>query len=137
MENVRKRINCRLISTEEEALRVKNLKRFNLFEKNLVGLHIQRTQIQLNKLIFLGQCILDDFKVLMTIFYYNIIIKKAGRENANFCFTDADSSCYKLKGFDIFEFMKIYKEQLDLSNYHKEHPLCCADNKNFIEKFQK
>ena len=44
MENVRNRINFRLISSEEEALRVKNLKRFTIFEKNLVGIHIKKTQ---------------------------------------------------------------------------------------------
>ena len=45
MENVRNRINFRLISTEEEAMRVKNLKRFTIFDKNLVGLHIQKQEI--------------------------------------------------------------------------------------------
>jgi hypothetical protein len=41
MENVRNRINFRLISTEDEAMRVKNLKRFTIFNENLVGVHIQ------------------------------------------------------------------------------------------------
>ena len=31
MENVRNRINFRLISTEDEAMRVKNLKKFTIF----------------------------------------------------------------------------------------------------------
>ena len=60
MENVRNRINFRLISTESEALRVKNLKRFTIFNNNLVGLHIQKTEVKLNKPIYLGQNILDD-----------------------------------------------------------------------------
>jgi hypothetical protein len=38
--------------TEEEALRVKNLKRFTIFEENLVGLHIQKRQVVLNKPIY-------------------------------------------------------------------------------------
>ena len=42
MENVRNRINFRLITTEDEALRVKNLKRFTIFNEKLVGLHIQK-----------------------------------------------------------------------------------------------
>jgi hypothetical protein len=57
MENVRNRINFRLISTEDEALRVKNLKRFTMFDDNLVGLHIHKTKVVLNKPIYLGQCI--------------------------------------------------------------------------------
>ena len=59
MENVRNRINFRLITTEDEAMRVKNLKRFTIFNKDLVGLHIQKTEIELNKPIYLGQNILD------------------------------------------------------------------------------
>ena len=136
MENVRNRINFRLISTEEEALRVKNLKRFTIFEENLVGLHIQKTQVILNKPIYLGQCILDDSKVLMANFHYNTVIKEAGRDKVNLCFTDTDSFCYEFKGFDIFDFMKNNKEHFDLSDYPKDHPLYCADNKKVIGKFK-
>jgi hypothetical protein len=49
MENVRKRINFRLINTEDQALRVKNMKRFTIFHDDLVGLHIQKTEVKLNK----------------------------------------------------------------------------------------
>ena len=136
MENVRNRINFRLISTEEEALRVKNLKRFTIFDNNLVGLHIQKTQVVLNKPIYLGQCILDDSKVLMSNFHYNTVIKNAGRQNVNLCFTDTDSFCYEFKRFDIFDFMKNNKEHFDLSDYPKDHPLYCPDNKKVIGKFK-
>ena len=136
MENVRNRINFRLITTEEEALRVKNMKRFTIFNDKLVGLHIQRKEIKLNKPIYLGQCILDDSKVLMSDFHYNTIIKNAGRENVNLCFTDTDSLCYNFKNFDIFEFMNANREHFDLSDYPKDHPLYCADNKKVIGKFK-
>ena len=136
LEDVRNRINFRLISTEEEALRVKNLKRFTIFDNNLVGLHIQKTQVILNKPIYLGQCILDDSKVLMSDFHYNTVIKNAGRENVNLCFTDTDSFCYEFKRFDIFNFMKNNKEHFDLSDYPKDHELYCPDNKKVIGKFK-
>ena len=48
-ENVRQRINFRLITTEEEAMRVKNLKHFTIFNENLVGLHINKSKVKLNK----------------------------------------------------------------------------------------
>ena len=66
--------------------------------------------VVLNKPIYLGACILDDSKVLMSNFHYNTIIKEAGRENVNLCFTDTDSLLYEFKNFDIFEFMKNNKE---------------------------
>ena len=97
MENVRHRINFRLISTKEEALRVKNMKRFTIFNENLVGLHINKMKVVLNKPIYLGQCILDDSKHLMTNFHYNFMLNKVKRENIDLLFTDTDSLCYQSK----------------------------------------
>ena len=72
----------------------------------------------------------------MANFHYNTVIKEAGREKVNLCFTDTDSFCYEFKGFDIFDFMKNNKEHFDLSDYPKDHPLYCADNKKVIGKFK-
>ena len=91
---MRNRINFRLITTEDEALRVKNLKRFTIFNEKLVGLHIQKTEIELNKPIYLGQNILDDSKTLMVNFHYNFMLKHVDRKNINLLFTDTDSFCY-------------------------------------------
>ena len=68
-EYVRNRKKFRLVSTEKEAIRVNILKRFTIFKNNQVELHIQKTQVTLNKPIILGQCILDDSKALMADFY--------------------------------------------------------------------
>jgi hypothetical protein len=80
MENVRNRIKFRLMTTENEALGVKNLKRFTIFYKDLVGLHIQITKIELNKPIYLGQNILDDYKALMANIHYNFMLKHVDRK---------------------------------------------------------
>ena len=53
LENVRNRINFRLITTEAEAMGVKNLKRFTIFDDDLIGLHIQKTEVKLCKPIYL------------------------------------------------------------------------------------
>ena len=97
MENVRNRINFRLISTEDEALRVKNMKRFTIFNDNLVGVHIQKTKVKLNKPIYLGMNILDDSKFLMYNFHYNFMLKQIKRENIDLLFTDTDSLCYTIR----------------------------------------
>jgi hypothetical protein len=72
----------------------------------------------------------------MSDFHYNTVIKNAGRDNVNLLFTDTDSLCYQFKGFDIFDFMKTNKEHFDLSDYPKDHPLYCSDNKKVIGKFK-
>ena len=53
---------------------LKKFLKIYFFDNNLVGLHIQKTLVILNKPIYLGQCILDDFKVLIFDFHYNTII---------------------------------------------------------------
>jgi hypothetical protein len=81
MENVKKRINFRLISTPDEAYRAKNVKRYEIFNENLVGLHQSKTKVLLNKPIYLGQNILDDSKYIMYNFHYNFMLKHIPRDD--------------------------------------------------------
>lgn len=136
MENVRCRINFRLISTEEESLRVKNLKRFTLFSENLVGVHIQKTKIGLNKPVYLGQTILDDSKFLMYDFHYNFMLQKIPRSDIDLLFTDTDSLCYHIRKHDIFQIMKENKEHFDLSEYPEDSEFYDPTNTKVIGKFK-
>jgi hypothetical protein len=136
LENVRNRINFRLISTEEKALNVKNLKQFTIFEDDLVGVHIHRQKIKLNKAIFLGQTILEDSKVLMYDFHYNFMLKKIERKNIDLLFTDTDSLCYHIKTQNIFDIIKENSTKFDLSSYPKEHEMYDGINSKKLEKFK-
>ena len=50
MENVRNRINFRLISSEEQAFNIRNqLIRYTIFNENLVGVHLAKQCVKLNK----------------------------------------------------------------------------------------
>jgi hypothetical protein len=136
MENVRNRINFRLICTEEQAMRVKNMKRFTIFNDNLVGLHIHKNEVKLCKPIYLGQNILDDSKFTMYNFHYNFMMKKIERENVDLLFTDTDSLCYNVRKQDIFEIIKKNSELFDLSNYPKNHELYDGVNNKALGKFK-
>lgn len=136
MENVRNRIDFRLITNEAQALRVKNMKRFVPFDETLVGVHVQKTKVILNKPIYLGQNILDDSKVLMSDFHYNFMYKHIDIKNIDLLFTDTDSLCYHIRDFDIFELMKNNKSYFDLSNYDKNHELYDKTNNKVIGKFK-
>ena len=136
MENVRCRINFRLITTEEEAWRVKNLNRFTIFSDNLVGVHIQKKLINLNKPIYLGQTILDESKLLMNNFHYNFMLEKIPREDIDLLFTDTDSLCYHVRKHDVFQLMKDNSSEFDLSDYPVEHELHDTTNKKVIGKFK-
>jgi hypothetical protein len=136
MENVRQRINFRLVSTVEQAMRVKNLIKFTIFGDSLVGVHIQKTKVNLNKPVYLGQTILDDSKCLMYDFHYNFMLKKIPQEDIDLLFTDTDSLCYCIRNHDTQKLMKDNKEYFDLSNYPENHPMYDKTNKCVIGKFK-
>ena len=130
MENVRNRINFRLISSEEQAFNIRNqLIRYTIFNENLVGVHLAKQCVKLNKPIFIGQCVLDQSKYLMNDFHYNKMLPYFTKDNLDLLFTDTDSLCYHIKNKDPFEFMLNNKELFDLSNYPVHHPLYDETNK--------
>ena len=53
---------------------------FTILDEHLVGVHIQKQNIKLNKPVYLGTSILDDSKTLMYDSYYNFMLKKIERE---------------------------------------------------------
>ena len=55
MENIRNRIDFKLYSNSDSVLKIKNIKRFTVFNQNLVGVHLNKQNIKLNKPICLGQ----------------------------------------------------------------------------------
>jgi hypothetical protein len=117
MENVRKRINFKLVSTEEQALNTRNKSRtFTIFHENLVGVHLLVKKVLLCKPIYIGQCILDDSKFLMYDFHYNFMLKKFKRKNIDLLFTDTDSLCYHIRNQDPYEIIKQNKHLFDLSD---------------------
>jgi hypothetical protein len=74
MENVRNRINFKLVSTEEKALNIHNTRRnFTIFSDCLVGVHLLKKEVKLNKPIFIGQNVLDESKCIMYDFHYNFM----------------------------------------------------------------
>ena len=126
MENVRNRINFRLIASEEEGLRIRSKsKKQTIFNDYLVGIQLAKSSVMLNK-IFLGQCILDESKLEMYRFHYVEFLPNFKRENIDLLFTDTDSLCYHIRKTDIndvdpYDIIKRDKDLYDLSNYEKDN----------------
>ena len=62
MENIRKRVDIKLVSDKKKARKLAakpNFNHCNIFSKDLVGIHMK------NKPVYLGICILDLSKTLM------------------------------------------------------------------------
>ena len=103
MENVRKRINVKLCNNERQFKRqvVKpEFRCFKMFNKDLVGVHLQVSNLVLNKHIYVGISILDLSKTLMYDFHYNHIQSKYRK--AKLLFTDTESLCYHIETKEIY-----------------------------------
>jgi len=140
MENVRNRINYRLIYNDDEKVG-KLVSRYNFhdittFNYNLTGVHMRKTSVNLNKPIYVGFCILDLSKHLMYDFHYNFMLKKYGHKRVKLLFTDADSLCYGIQTDDFYADMRESKELFDMSDYPKYHTCYDHTNKKVIGKFK-
>ena len=101
MENIRNRVDIRLINDKKQAEKLSakpNFNHCNIFSEDLVAIHMKKTELKFKKPVYLGMCILDLSKTLMYDFHYNYINRKYG-DKAKLLFTDTDSMKYKRKTF--------------------------------------
>ena len=105
MENIRNRIDIRLVNSEKKAKKLAakpNFKHCNIFDENLVAIHMKKTKLVFNKPVYLGMCILGLSKTLMYDFHYNYI-KNKFNEKATLLFTDTDSLAYDIETEDFYK----------------------------------
>ena len=99
MENIRNRVDIKLVNNEERAKKLAskpNFHRCNIFCQDLVAIHMKKTRSVFDKLVYLEMCILDLSKTLMYDFYYNYIKQKYG-DKTKLLFTDTDSLMYEIE----------------------------------------
>ena len=78
----------------------------------MVGVHLSKQNITLDKPIYTGQCILDNSKRCMYEFVYDYCFPKWGVDNFRVCGTDTDSIIAEIKTEDI-------PERFDTSKYKR------------------
>ena len=86
LENIRYGVHIRLISSDKVAQKLAAkpyFERCTIFEENLIAVHMKKTKLYFNKLVYVGMSILDLSKSLMYDFNYNYINTKYG-DNANY-----------------------------------------------------
>ena len=97
MENLRKRINMRLINNEEGFLKYTSRPTHmthKIVGKDYAAIHEIKPVLILNKPVYVGFTFLDLSKWKMYDFHYNFIIKNF---DAKLLFTDTDSFTYEIK----------------------------------------
>ena len=141
IENIRKRQNIILVDNRKKAAKLTsrpNFERATIFDRNLIAVHMKKTEVYFNKPVYVGQAILDLSKTLMFDFHYNYI-KEKYKHRAELMFTDTDSLLYQIHTDDFYKdiFYDI-KTKFDTSDYPPDHPsgILTGVNKKVIGMFK-
>ena len=125
MENIRNRVDVKLVNTEEKLRKLAakpNFRSRKIFSENLVSVHMKKTSLTMNKPVYLGMCILELSKTIMYDFHYNYIKSKYG-DKAKLLFTDTDSFMYEIETEDFYKDISgDVKDRFDTSDYPENHP---------------
>ena len=126
MENIRNRVDVKLVSTKEKLKKLVAKPNFKgppkIFSENLVSVHMKKTSLTMNKPVYLGMCILDLSKIIMFDFHYNYIKPKYG-DKAKLLFTDTDSYLYEIQTEDFYKDISgDVWDRFDTSDYPENHP---------------
>ena len=134
MENLRKRVDDRLVTYEKKLLKLTTKPTYGsskIFNENLMAVHKIKEALTLNKPAYVGMCILDLSKTLMYAFHYNYIKKRYG-DRARLLFTDTDSVTYEIEADDVYQDFWNDKDKFDNSDYPENSPYYCNANKKSL-----
>ena len=147
MEDVRKRIDYRLKTRPEDVAKAVNSPLFydrEIISENLVGLHMLKPQVELNKPIYIGQAVLDYSKLEMyNLFYKTINLPGPLIADVKLLAGDTDSFFMEIRVKKVQAAIdeqisglssrdKVFaqwRNLLDSSNYPPKHPLFSDLNK--------
>ena len=135
MEDVRNRIKYLLVTDWEELDRLSMSALFldnDIFSDKVVGVHMFREKVVLNKPVYIGQAVLDYSKLEMYNLYYNILRRCPLIKKAELVGGDTDSfflSLHTSKQITLTDLFRHLGQYLDSSNYPQDHPLFSIVNK--------
>ena len=135
MENLRKRINVRLVNNAKDYKKYVSKPSFvsqMIFIKNFVATHEIKQILKLDKPIYVGFSILDLSKLLMYEFHYKYIGRKYDN-CAKLFYLQTDSLVYEIER-NVYEDFYGEKNLFDFSDYPKDSKFFDPVNKKVIEK---
>ena len=136
LENLRKRINVRLVNNEKDFLKYTSRPTHithKIFDKNYAAIHEIKPVLMLNKPIYVGFTVLDLSKWKMYDFHYNFIKKNF---DAELLFTDTDSLTYEIKSEDVYEEFFKHKHLFDFINFSKGSKFYNSQNEMAVCKMK-
>ena len=126
MENMRKHRNKNLVTTERRRnylVSEPNYHTTKFFTENLLAIKMKKTEIRMNKPVYLGLSILELSKILIYEFWYNYVKSKYS-EKIKLCYMDTGSVIVYIKTDDIYkDIAEDVETRFDTSNYELDRPL--------------
>ena len=105
MENLRNRINVKLVNNKNHYLKWTTKLSYMLqkiFDTNLVAIRKSKIALKLNKPAYTRMCTLESTKVLIREFHYDYHKNKYDNKS-KLLFTNTDSLMYEIKNKDVYE----------------------------------
>ena len=134
MENLRNRVDVKIVKSNETNKMRKQVAN-PLFTNDLVGIDMRKSKLLLNKPVYVGMTILDNSKILMYDYYYNVLKKEYGSK-CELLYTDTDSLLLEIETEDYYKDMERRKHLYDTSDYPQDHPLYSTTNKKVLGKMK-
>ena len=120
MENVGKHRETKFATTEKRSNYLVSEPSYHsvkFFTEHLLAIEIKKTQILMDKPVYLGLSILELGKTLTNEFWYDYVKPKYG-EKTKLCCIDTDSSFVYIKTDDIYkDIVENVETRFDISNY--------------------
>ena len=141
MENVRNRRDIKIVTTNTQINRLVSEPNYHTTKRiseKLLIIEMKKTEVKMNKPIYLDMSTLDISKKLMYEFWYNYIKQKYG-DKAKLCYMDTDSFVIYIKTEEFYKDVASDVERwFDKSNYDEndERPLPIGKNKKVIGLFK-
>ena len=138
LENVRKRVDFRLVTTERRLHKLVSsprLKRMIRYTDDVVGLSLRHKSIVLSRPIYVGFTVLDVSKTIMYDFHYRYAVAKYG-SRVKLLMTDTDSLLYCIQTPDLYADIKADLHLFDTSDYPHDHPCHSDANKKVVGVFK-
>ena len=135
MEDVRKHRDIKLVTTEKRRnylVSEPNYHTTKFFTENLLAIEIRKTEILINKPVYLSLSILDLSKTVMYEFCDDHVKPKYGK-NAKLCYMDTDRFVGRARTHDIYkDIAEEVETRFDTSDFELDKPLPKEKNKKVI-----
>ena len=141
MENVRNHRDIKIVTMDKRrsiSASEPNYHSTKYISKDLLIMEMKKTEVKMNKPIYLGQATIDLSKTLKYEFWYDYIKPKYG-DKARLCYMDTDSFVMNIKTEDFYKDIASDVERwFDTSNYDKKdnRPLPIGKNKKIVGLFK-